>query len=148
MGKALSTVPCTLNKTTSRLFLKTWLGHQVLCEVLSPKVSATPRPVARGFLSAIGSRLLPRLNERARPGEETELGIFARGRSRRRDEPGAQGREPPQPQLAPLAPPWPRLPTSVSGSGGSTRRKRPRADRKPRPSRGSAQRYSAGRILG
>lgn len=71
--KALSTVPRTLNKTTSRLFLKTWLGHQVLCAVLSPKVSATPCPVARGFLSAIGTRLLPQLNERVRSGEERPI---------------------------------------------------------------------------
>lgn len=108
MGKAFSTVPCTLNKTTSRLFLKTWLGHQVLCVVPSPN-SATPRPVARGFLSAIGTRLLPRLNERARPGEETELGIFARegGPEEERDEPGAQGRELSRPLL----------PKSASGSG-------------------------------
>ena len=77
-------------------------------------------------------------------GGETDLGIFARegGPEEERDEPRAQGGEPPHPQPAALAPSGTLLPTSSCGSVEQTRRKRLRADRKPRPSRGSAQRYS------
>lgn len=110
--------PRTFHNTNSRLFPKTWFGHQVLCAVLGSAVSAPPRQAPRGFRllvgpahSSKGSQLRGR-SEMNEPGqrEERPIRVVLQEREVRKGKGILQGRRAwtlPHPRLRPPAPPGP-----------------------------------------